>query len=507
MELKTLTDQFMEKIGIDSTANLPDVLMGAVLSGKVDVYEAYLEVFPDLSKDHLRQIWQFFESDRDELKQDYTAASIAKLIAKYTNGSKTTYDQCAGSGALTIAAWNLNKDAEFICEELDDRVIPILLFNLAVRNCNAIVINRDVLTQKDGKAWAVTKGRNKFSAVSELPWVPTINADASISNPPYNIKWSAAAVTSSPFYFGLPMPPNGNANAVFIINALAAAETKTAIILPASDTDAYSDIRDEIAGRGYLDAVITLPQGVFESTPVATMIMFFNKAKQDRMVTLIDHRERFETVIREQRGEKHMRARVYKKEVKVLTDEMIDSAIKAINDRETESEFCASVHEDELIGKSWSPGAYIGRVIEEPYRRSYKDITDDLLRIAEAKNDIKITINETLARQLGLYEVAMASKSGIESTKQINETSGKLVGFELPVNNYITLSKSAIIRIDARSDRWLPEPLMFLLNNWAQRQHYLNNEENRYMAELRDRLLPDLMSGELLVGESGGHDE
>ena len=31
---------------------------------------------------------------------------------------------------------------------------------------------------------------------------------------------------------------------------------------------------------------------------------------------------------------------------------------------------------------------------------------------------------------------------------------------------------------------------------------YLNNEENRYLAEFRDALLPDLMSGKIEVAET-----
>ena len=32
---------------------------------------------------------------------------------------------------------------------------------------------------------------------------------------------------------------------------------------------------------------------------------------------------------------------------------------------------------------------------------------------------------------------------------------------------------------------------------WKQHIMYLNNEENRYLIELRDALLPDLMSGKI----------
>ena len=39
--------------------------------------------------------------------------------------------------------------------------------------------------------------------------------------------------------------------------------------------------------------------------------------------------------------------------------------------------------------------------------------------------------------------------------------------------------------------------LMSILQIWKQHIMYLNNEENRYLIELRDALLPDLMSGKI----------
>ena len=42
---------------------------------------------------------------------------------------------------------------------------------------------------------------------------------------------------------------------------------------------------------------------------------------------------------------------------------------------------------------------------------------------------------------------------------------------------------------------------MMIFNTWKQHIYYLNNVENRYLAELRDALLPDLMSGKIEIPE------
>ena len=99
--------------------------------------------------------------------QDYTPTSLAKFISKLSeNNEDTVLDMCAGSGALTIQKWNENKDLKFICEEFDENVIPFLLFNLAIRNIDATVIQKDVLEDKEFKKYKIIKGK-EFATVKE----------------------------------------------------------------------------------------------------------------------------------------------------------------------------------------------------------------------------------------------------------------------------------------------------------------------------------------------------
>ena len=41
--------------------------------------------------------------------------------------------------------------------------------------------------------------------------------------------------------------------------------------------------------------------------------------------------------------------------------------------------------------------------------------------------------------------------------------------------------------------------MLMTLNTWRTMIHFLNNEENRYLSELKDKMLPDLMSGNLKI--------
>ena len=53
------------------------------------------------------------------------------------------------------------------------------------------------------------------------------------------------------------------------------------------------------------------------------------------------------------------------------------------------------------------------------------------------------------------------------------------------------------IKFENNSKEQLSSVLIMILNMWKQHIYYLNLEENRYLMELRDALLPELMSGKI----------
>ena len=67
------------------------------------------------------------------------------------------------------------------------------------------------------------------------------------------------------------------------------------------------------------------------------------------------------------------------------------------------------------------------------------------------------------------------------------------------VNFAMAQKKYAEIKFENNSKDALSSVLMMILGTWKQHIYYLNLEENRYLAELRDALLPDLMSGKIEV--------
>ena len=150
MELKQLTDETLKLFDVPDTSNLSEKMLEIELNNDFSYYAKFKELVDDLPVDWLEKIFQYYEADRKEKMQDYTPRSLAKFVGRLSQNEneKIVFDLCAGSGALTIQKWNLNHNLEFICYEYDEKVIPFLLFNLAVRNINATVIHGDALSDE-----------------------------------------------------------------------------------------------------------------------------------------------------------------------------------------------------------------------------------------------------------------------------------------------------------------------------------------------------------------------
>ena len=109
-------------------------------------------------------------------------------------------------------------------------------------------------------------------------------------------------------------------------------------------------------------------------------------------------------------------------------------------------------------------------------------------------------MNESLARSLGLYETfkMMQQDDGLADSFAV-------VGQKVEKQSFIQMSKNrAEFRIENKDTERLPEIIQLFLTMWKQRMMMLNNEENRILAEFRDALLPDLMSGKIDVTETKG---
>ena len=483
MELKELTEKFKEIFGELENFNL-DLLTDSNCS-------RYLELINnDLETDYLQKIWQFFMADRENKKQDFTPKSLGKLISELTKSTveEWVYDMCSGSGALTIQKWCSNKNLKFVCEELDENLIPFLLFNLKIRNIEGYVINGNVLTDERKTVYKLTQGA-KFSEIEICMFFEYPDFSSGISNPPFNLSGE---------YNGEVLLKN--MNYVFILKMLERVHGKVAFILPKAVTTSS----DEIGARKYLKeknkirAVIENPGGMFESTAIPTTVLFFEDSEE---ISFLNCKDFFTEDERNQKGEKHTKNRTYVKTFKTYSEEQIEKILLCINEKRDIVNFCKTVRNNEIQEENWQSLRYIETKTEEKYSRSYKDILEDLQRVMIQKNENKLTINETWAKEIGFLEVFENATKSDETTREINKTIKEILKLEieLPTQKYIRTTKSKELKIENMDKAEITSLMLMTLNTWRTMIHFLNNEENRYLAELKDKMLPDLMSGNLKI--------
>lgn len=322
-----------------------------------------------------------------------------------------------------------------------------------------------------------------------------------ISNPPYNMRWKVPQLAGFlPQYAGYTIPPDSNANMAFVLSALSWIDNRAVVLLPnnvlSSSQKQEQSIRQELIRQNLLLAVITLPGDMFESTSIPTCLLIFDKHKETRRIAMIDLSDKCEEEVRDQRGQyggASHEGRTYHKTVKVIPDGMIEKCAELINNGKDEEGFCRWVLPDELNDCNLTPRRYF-EIKTEFVHRSFDDIVSDYNYIIRQKNAIKIRMNRTAAKRLG-YDCMNIDKPDLSASFGV-------VGQKVLKEDNISFGADDGIKIQISTKDGIHPLILDFLNHWKQMIMYLNNEENRYLAEFRDALLTDLMSGKIEVKDN-----
>lgn len=184
MKLETIN----QILGITESYKASDVLMKAMFnkSERERIFKEFLGHESQLHYDIFHEYFQDEHAERKKHKQDFTPQSISNLIARMItpdNREGTTLDVAAGTGGITIAKWQNDRiqvspfeyrpsNYFYQCEELSDRAIPFLLFNLLIRGMNATVLHGDSITREAKQIYFIqneTDDHMKFSDLNVMP--------------------------------------------------------------------------------------------------------------------------------------------------------------------------------------------------------------------------------------------------------------------------------------------------------------------------------------------------
>ena len=282
-------------LGIHESYQMPDALMSALLDPckRVELLGMVADE-TDGATDPMRDYFQENHANRDAMMQDYTPDCLCELVARLAPPAQRMLDLCAGTGALTLFA--AKTGTEVRCEELSERVLPVLLMNLALRNVGGVVVRRDVCADEEFGAYLLTPGE-RFSGIEPCDPLEARPVPLCVSNPPYSLKWNGS--DASLRTFGWDLPPKSKADYLFVLDALSRLdEDGTAIfILPhgvlfrgASE----GKIRRELVERDLIDAVIGLPDHMFMNTGIPVCVVVFKRHKTRDGVLFVDASKGFE---------------------------------------------------------------------------------------------------------------------------------------------------------------------------------------------------------------------
>ena len=240
-----------------------------------------------------------------------------------------------------------------------------------------------------------------------------------------------------------------------------------------------------------------MPDKMFESTSIPTCVCVFG-AENDS-IDFFDCRKKATQEQRDQNGQyggsSHTN-RTYHKTVNVLSEQLIEQLCGKCEDI---AGFSVVVANERIIENDYilTPSRYIRFEEQETQHRPFQEIADNINYITRMQNSCKLVINETIAKQIGL-DTELYRKSKDQSKESAKQMAA--LGLTLETENFISFTKNKNEFVFKCNDKdLLPDILIQFFGIWKNQIAVLNTIQNQYFTELRDALLPDLMSGKIDV--------
>lgn len=340
--------------GLFNDVNLTDSRLGSnsnirtkALNNIVELISS-IDLFSEDGHDVLGDIYeyligQFAANAGKKGGEFYTPHEVSEILAKIVvSGMNDTevmsvYDPTMGSGSLLLTVKteyekrfpNASQELRFFGQELNTTTYNLARMNLMMRGIaygNMTLRNADTLEED----WPIDKKGDMEEGMT---------FDAVVANPPYSAKWdnNERKLKDPRFAEYGKLAPKSKADYAFILHCLYHLKRtgKMAIVLPHGVLfrgAAEGKIRQTILEKNYLDAVIGLPQNLFYGTSIPTVILVFDKNKDNRDVLFIDSSKEF----------------VKGKNQNTLSEENIDKILQAYNDRKDIDKYAHVASFDEI---------------------------------------------------------------------------------------------------------------------------------------------------------------
>lgn len=176
-------------LGITESYQAPDKMLEIMLDDqkRIKLFDQFLKHEHDLSYEWFQNYFQDEHADRRIKKQDFTPQSVSTLLSKIVGGGNIYNEVATGTGSILIKTWweqRLNespltydpRSKWYHAEELSDRAIPFLIFNMSIRGMNGVVLHGDSLTREFKDVYFIRNDTDNYLAYSEVVKMPRTEA-------------------------------------------------------------------------------------------------------------------------------------------------------------------------------------------------------------------------------------------------------------------------------------------------------------------------------------------
>lgn len=174
-----------ELLGVNDSYKAPEALLKIMLNDeeRPKLFDKFLEIEYEMGHDWFVDYFQEEHAERKRFNQDFTPKPVAELLAQIVGGGRNYFESAAGSGGLLISAWDKSRGEASIfkyspraywyqAEELSDRAVPFLIFNMAIRGINGVILHGDSLEREFKQVYFIRNDTDDFLRYSEVIVMP-----------------------------------------------------------------------------------------------------------------------------------------------------------------------------------------------------------------------------------------------------------------------------------------------------------------------------------------------
>lgn len=178
-------DKISQLLEITESYQAPERMLKLMLDDekRPELFKRFIDVEWKLGREWFLTYFQEEHADRKRKKQDFTPDSISRLLSEMIGGGKHYFEVAAGTGTLLIHAWDKNRKLAgparydpraywYQAEELSDRAVPFLIFNMAIRGMNGTILHGDSLTRDFKNVYFIRNDTPDYMAFSEVIIMP-----------------------------------------------------------------------------------------------------------------------------------------------------------------------------------------------------------------------------------------------------------------------------------------------------------------------------------------------